>query len=73
MQLGCMIDELPMEVVLYDNEGGDGGAVDNYAYTTLVLGAVKHLQQKVESLESEKEALEQRLLKLEEVIYNGIN
>mgnify|MGYP002533184311 FL=1 len=73
MQLGCMIDELPMEVVLYDNEGGDGGAVDNYAYTTLVLGAVKHLQQKVESLESEKEALEQRLLKLEGVIYNGIN
>lgn len=80
MYLGCMVDELPTEAVFYDDEGGTGKAVDNYAYSTMIMGAVKHLQTKVETLEAENEAkdrkiedLEDRLLKLEEMILNGNN
>lgn len=80
MYLGCMVDELPTEAVFYDNEGGTGKAVDNYAYATMIMGAVKHLQTKVETLEAENDAkdrkiedLEARLLKLEEMILNGNN
>ena len=43
MYLGCMVDELPTETVFYDGEGGTGKAVDNYAYSTMIMGAVKHL------------------------------
>lgn len=67
MQLGCMIDELPTEVVLYDNEGGAGKAVDIYAYCTMILGTAKVLQEKVETLEAQYSALDERLKKLEGV------
>ena len=80
MYLGCMVDELPTEAVFYDNEGGDGKSVDIYSYSTMILGAVKHLQEKVETLENENSMkdfkineLEQRLQKLEEAILNGTN
>ena len=76
--LGCMVDELPTETVFYDNESGDGKAVDMYSYTSMVLGATKHLIEKVETLEKENELkdkkiedLEQRLEKMEELL-NGI-
>ena len=80
MYLGCMVDELPTEAVFYDNEGGDGKSVDIYSYSTMILGAVKHMQEKVETLENENRMkdykineLEQRLQKLEEAISNGTN
>lgn len=80
MQLGCMIEELPTEAVLYDDEGGKGEAVDIYAYATMILGATKVLQEKVESLEEEIENkdkqindLETRLKRLEEMVLNGTN
>ena len=80
MYLGCMVDELPTEAVFYDNEGGDGKSVDIYSYSTMILGAVKHMQEKVETLENENRMkdykineLEQRLQKLEEAILNGTN
>ena len=80
MYLGCMVDELPTEAVFYDNEGGEGKAVDTYSYSTMILGAVKHMQEKVETLENENRMkdykineLEQRLQKLEEAILNGTN
>ena len=71
LQLGCMVDELPLEVVNYDLEGGDGKGVDLYSYTTMVLGATKVLQEKVEQLENEKEELLQKYYELEEKV-NGI-
>ena len=71
LQLGCMVDELPLEVVNYDLEGGDGKGVDLYSYTTMVLGATKELQNKVEQLENEKEELLQKYYELEEKV-NGI-
>lgn len=61
MQLGCMIEEMPTEVVFYDGEGGNGGAVDNYAYTTMILGATKVLQKKAEKLEEDKEGLKEEI------------
>lgn len=61
MQLGCMIEEMPTEVVFYDGEGGNGGAVDNYAYTTMILGATKVLQDKVEKLEEDNEGLKEEI------------
>lgn len=81
MQLGCMIQEMPIEVVLYDNEGGDGKAVDIYAYATMILGATKVLQTKLEetqkqviSLEKEKEDLKSRLGEIERILKeNGIS
>ncbi|HBF7594785.1 TPA: shufflon system plasmid conjugative transfer pilus tip adhesin PilV [Clostridioides difficile] len=80
LSLGCMVDELPTEAVFYDNEDGTGRAVDNYSYTTMILGALQETQKKVEALESEVEDkdrvisdLEQRLSKLEEMILNGNN
>lgn len=71
LQLGCMIDELPIEVVDYDTEGGDGKAVDLYAYTSMVLGATKEVINKVEVLEKENEELRNRVDRLEELL-NGI-
>ena len=78
LMLGCMVDELPTETVFYDNESGDGKAVDMYSYTSMILGATKHLINKVETLEKENEIkdnkiseLEQRLEKMEELL-NGI-
>ena len=68
-----MVDELPTEVVDYDNEGGEGKSVDIYAYATMVTGATKHLQEKVENLEKENEDLKQRLEKLEDLIDGIIN
>ena len=59
--LGCMVDELPTEVTFYDNEGGDGKAVDIYSYTTMIAGAVKHLIKKFEQLEKENEELKYKL------------
>ncbi|GAA0092942.1 hypothetical protein UT300009_29720 [Paraclostridium bifermentans] len=61
MQLGCMIQELPFEVVLCDAEGGNGKAVDVYAYTTMILGATQIAQQKIETLENKVEDLEKEL------------
>lgn len=78
LMLGCMVDELPTETVFYDNESGDGKAVDMYSYTSMILGATKHLQTKVENLEKENDLknkrideLESRLEKMEEML-NGI-
>ena len=78
LMLGAMVDELPTEVTFYDNEGGDGKAVDMYSYTTMIAGALKHSIQKVETLEKEIETkdrqifeLESRLDKMEELL-NGI-
>lgn len=78
LMLGTMVDELPTETVFYDNESGDGKAVDMYSYTSMILGATKHLIDKVETLEKENELkdkkiedLEQRLEKMEELL-NGI-
>ena len=78
LMLGCMVDELPTETTFYDNEGGDGKAVDMYSYTTMILGGTKHLIKKVETLEKENELkdmridnLERRLEKMEELL-NGI-
>lgn len=78
LMLGAMVDELPTEVTFYDNEGGNGKAVDMYSYTTMIAGATKHLISKVEDLERENEfkenricELEQRLEKMEELL-NGI-
>lgn len=78
LMLGAMVDELPTEVTFYDNEGGNGKAVDMYSYTTMIAGATKHLISKVEDLERENEfkenriyELEQRLDKMEELL-NGI-
>lgn len=78
LSLGCMVDEMPLETTFYDNEGGDGKAVDMYSYTTMILGATKHLISKVETLEKENELkdnrineLESRLEKMEEIL-NGI-
>ena len=78
LMLGAMVDELPTEVTFYDNEGGDGKAVDMYSYTTMIAGASKHLIEKVENLEKENDLkdkrideLESRLEKMEELL-NGI-
>lgn len=71
LSLGCMIDEMPLETTFYDNEGGDGKAVDMYSYTTMIAGATKHLINKVEALEKENEELKNRLDKMEEIL-NGI-
>ena len=71
LSLGCMVDEMPLETVFYDNESGDGKAVDMYSYTTMILGATKHLITKVETLERENEELKNRLDKMEELL-NGI-
>ena len=61
LMLGAMVDELPTEVTFYDNEGGDGKAVDMYSYTTMIAGAVKHLIKKFEQLEKENEELKYKL------------
>lgn len=61
LMLGAMVDELPTEVTFYDNEGGDGKAVDIYSYTTMIAGAVKHLIKKFEQLEKENEELKYKL------------
>ena len=61
LMLGCMVDELPTETVFYDNESGDGKAVDMYSYTTMIAGAVKHLINKFEQLEKENEELKYKL------------
>ena len=61
LMLGCMVDELPTETVFYDNESGDGKAVDMYSYTTMIAGAVKHLIKKFEQLEKENEELKYKL------------
>lgn len=71
LMLGTMVDELPTEVTFYDNEGGDGKAVDVYSYSTMIAGATKHLIDKVETLERENEELINRLDKMEEIL-NGI-
>lgn len=78
LYLGCMVDELPLETTFYDNEGGDGKAVDMYSYTTMILGAtqelikkVEVLENKVDSLETDKATLIDRLEKLEAIV-NGI-
>lgn len=71
LSLGCMIDEMPLETTFYDNEGGDGKSVDMYSYTTMILGATKHLIGKVETLERENEELRIRLDKMEDML-NGI-
>lgn len=55
--LGCMVDEMPLETVFYDNESGDGKVVDMYSYTSMILGALKETIKKVESLEKELEEL----------------
>ena len=75
-----MVDELPLETVFYDNEDGNGKAVDMYSYTSMILGATKHLQTKVENLEKENDLkdrkideLESRLEKLEELLDGIIN
>lgn len=80
LMLGAMIDELPTEVTFYDNEGGDGKAVDMYSYTTMIAGALKHAIQKIETLEKENELkdikieeLEQRLNRMEELLNGVIN
>lgn len=80
LMLGCMVDELPTETVFYDNESGDGKAVDMYSYTSMILGATKHLQTKVENLEKENDLkdrkideLESRLEKLEELLDGIVN
>lgn len=65
LMLGAMVDELPTEVTFYDNEGGDGKAVDMYSYTTMIAGAVKHLIDKVEQLEKENEELKNKIEVLE--------
>lgn len=65
LMLGAMVDELPTEVTFYDNEGGDGKAVDMYSYTTMIAGAVKHLIKKVEQLEKENEELKNKIEILE--------
>lgn len=59
--LGCMVDELPLETTFYDTEDGNGKAVDMYSYTTMILGAVKHLIKKFEQLEKENEELKYKL------------
>ena len=59
--LGCMVDELPLETTFYDTEDGNGKAVDMYSYTTMILGAVKHLINKFEQLEKENEELKYKL------------
>ena len=51
LMLGAMGDELPTEIVFYDNENGDGRAVDMYSYTTMIVSALKHTINKVEKLE----------------------
>ena len=71
LSLGCMVDEMPLETVFYDNESGDGKAVDMYSYTTMILGATKHLIEKVEVLEKENEVLKNKLYEMEELL-NGI-
>lgn len=71
LSLGCMVDEMPLETVFYDNENGDGKAVDMYSYTTMILGATKHLIEKVEVLEKENEVLKNKLYEMEELL-NGI-
>lgn len=58
MQLGCMIDELPTEAVIYDEEGGNGKAVDIYAYCTMILGATKVIQDKIETLEIQAQKID---------------
>lgn len=63
--LGCMVDELPLETTFYDTEDGNGKAVDMYSYTTMILGAVKHLINKVEQLEKENEELKNKIEVLE--------
>ncbi|MEG0908762.1 MAG: hypothetical protein RSH78_00165 [Bacilli bacterium] len=70
--LGTMVDELPLETTFYDGEGGNGKAVDMYSYTTMILGATKVLQQKVELLEKENEILIERLNGMEEKINGSI-
>lgn len=65
LSLGCMVDEMPLETTFYDNEGGDGKAVDMYSYTTMIAGAVKHLIKKVEQLEKENEELKNKIEVLE--------
>ena len=71
LMLGCMVDELPLETTFYDNEDGNGKAVDMYSYTTMILGATKHLIEKVEVLEKENEVLKNKLYEMEELL-NGI-
>lgn len=61
LMLGTMVDELPTETVFYDNESGDGKAVDMYSYTSMILGATKHLIEKVEDLELKLEKMEELL------------
>ena len=48
-----------------------GKAVDMYSYTTMILGATKHLIEKVEVLEKENEVLKNKLYEMEELL-NGI-
>lgn len=73
LSLGCMVDEMPLETVFYDNENGNGKAVDMYSYTTMILGATKHLIEKVEVLEKENEVLKNKLYEMEELFNGTIN
>ena len=68
--LGCMVDEMPLETVFYDNESGDGKVVDMYSYTTMILGALKEAIKKVESLDKKVERLEGELEELKNGITN---
>lgn len=61
LMLGTMIDELPTEVVDYDTEGNTGKTVEIYSYTTMIAGAVKHLQTKIEFYENKIQDLEEKI------------
>lgn len=58
LMLGTMIHELPTEVVDYDTEGHDGKTVELYSYTTMAIGAIKHLQGIVDKLQNRITELE---------------
>lgn len=58
LMLGTMIHELPTEVVDYDTEGHEGKTVELYSYTTMAIGAIKHLQGIVDKLQNRITELE---------------
>lgn len=50
-QLGLILDEVPEDIILDD---GSGEYIDTYSYITLVLQAVKELEERVEFLEKRR-------------------
>jgi hypothetical protein len=61
LKLGAMAQELPIEIVDYDTDGGNGLGVNTYSVAFMAMSAAKHMQKIIETLEQRIIDLEGRM------------